>query len=104
MDFLERAGMVHLNKTPKCTGLYPRHSSNSATVLDYVSVGKEDFYLVKSMFVDENSTLGGTSDHVFIITSLGINYASGPSVTTKTRLATHWKICETSDWKKFQEA
>ena len=88
MDFLDRSGMVHLNGTSKCTGLYTRHCSNSSTVLDYVYVRKEDLPLVKSVFVDENSTLGGNSDHVFLITTLELVYSSGPSATTKTRQAT----------------
>ena len=58
MDFLDRSGMVHLNGTSKCTGLYTRHCSNSSTILDYVSVRKEDLPLVKLVFVDENSLLG----------------------------------------------
>ena len=103
MSFLERAGMLHLNGTNKCTGLYTRHSGNSLTVLDYVSVRKEDLPMVKSMFFDENSTLGGNSDHVFVITTLEQNYSAGPAVTTKTRLATRWNIEEATDWVKFQQ-
>ena len=104
MDFLDRSGMVHLNGTSKCTGLYTRHSSNSSTVLDYVSVRKEDLPLVKSVFVDENSSLGGNSDHVFLITTLELVYTSGPSATTKTRQATKWDMDEQTYWNKFQDA
>ena len=104
MDFLERSGMIHLNGTSKCTGLYTRHSSNSSTVLDYVSVRKEDLPLVKSVFVDENSSLGGNSDHVFLITTLEIVYTSGPSATTKTRQAIKWDMDKQTNWNKFQDA
>ena len=55
-----------------------------------------------SMFIDENSTLGGNSDHVFVITTLEQTYSSGPAPTTKTRLATRWNMEETTDWGKFQ--
>ena len=104
MDFLERSGMLHLNGTEKCTGLYTRHSSNSSTVLDYVAVRKEDLPLVKSVFVDENSLLGGNSDHVFLITTLELVYTSGPSATTKSRQATRWNVDEQTNWDKFQES
>ena len=103
MDFLNNAGMVHVNGTEKCTGLYTRHSSNSSTVLDYVSVGKDDLDLVKSMFIDENSVLGGNSDHVYVITTLEEAYVAGIAPTTKSRLATKWKIEEVTDWTRFKE-
>ena len=103
MNFLERTGMIHLNGTAKCTGLYTRHSSNSATVLDYVAVRKEDLPMVKSMFIDENSTLGGNSDHVYVITTLEQTYSAGPAATTKTRLATRWNMDEATDWEKFRQ-
>ena len=103
MDFLDRNRMLHLNGTEKCTGLYTRHSSNSATVLDYVSVSKEDLPIVKSVFVDENSVLGGNSDHVFVVTTLEQSYSAGPTPTTKTRQAIKWDIKEDTDWAKFRQ-
>ena len=103
MDFLDKTGMIHLNGTSKCTGLYTRHSSKSSTVLDYVSVSKEDLPMVKSVFVDENSLLGGNSDHVYVITTLEYVYSSGPARTTKTRSATKWDMNEETDWTRFRE-
>ena len=103
MDFLDRTRMMHVNGTAKCSGLFTRHSSNSSTVLDYVSVSKEDLPMVRSMLVDENSVLGGNSDHVFVVTTLEQAYSSGPSPTTKTRQATKWDIKEGTDWTKFKE-
>ena len=102
LDFLDRTGMVHLNGTPKCTGLFTRHSSNSSTVLDYVSVSKDDLPMIRSVFIDENSILGGNSDHVFVITTLEYAYTSGPAPTTKTRLATKWDMDEMTDWALFK--
>ena len=60
--------------------------------------------MVKSMFIDENSTLGGNSDHVFVITTLEQTYSSGPAPTTKTRLASRWNMEESTDWGKFKQS
>ena len=102
IDFLDRASMMHVNGTEKCMGLYTRHCSNSSTVLDYVSVNKEDFPLVRSMFVDENSVLGGNSDHVYVITTMEQVYSAGAAPASKTRKATKWNLEETTDWTKFK--
>ena len=102
LDFLDRTSMVHLNATSKCTGLFTRHSSNSSTVLDYVSGSKDDLPMIRPVFIDENSILGGNSDHVFVITTLEHTYTSGPSPTTKTRRATKWNMDETTDWALFR--
>ena len=59
--------------------------------------------MVRSMFVDENSVLGGNSDHVFVVTTLEQVYLSGPLPTTKNKTCTKWDIKEVTDWTRFKQ-
>ena len=104
MSFLSRRSMVHLNGTKVCSGLFTRHSSNSASALDFSCVFQQDVDMVKKMFVDEKGIFGGHSDHVFIVTDLEIEYSPAAAPTSKTRNATKWKFDKETDWVKVGEA
>ena len=102
LSFLRSNEMNHLNGTKVCTGLFSRHSKKSTTLLDYVCTFKKDLPMVKSVFVDEKGVLGGHSDHVYIITSLHVNFVSSESPTSKSRIATKWKLEEQVNWDDFR--
>ena len=102
LSFLRSNGMIHLNGTKVCTGLFSRHGKKSATLLDYVCTFKRDLPMVKSVFVDEEGVLGGHSDHVYVMTILHINFLSSESPTTKSRVATKWKLDEQVNWDGFR--
>lgn len=101
--FLRSSGMNHLNGTRVCRGLFSRHGKKSSTLLDYVCTLKKDIPMVKSVFVDERGVLGGHSDHVFVITTLHIDFYSTSTPTTKSRLATKWKLEQPIDWEKYKK-
>ena len=103
LSFLRSSDMKHLNGTRACTGLFSRHGTKSSTLLDYVCSLERDVSIVKSVFVDEKGEFGGHSDHVYVITTLNINFHSSPSPTTKSRLATKWKLEKPVDWEKFRD-
>ena len=103
LAFLDRTEMMHMNGEDVCSGLFTRHDSRSATVLDYVCVGREDQRRIKRMFVDEKSVLGGNSDHVYIITTLDAGYESGGAVSKGVVSTPRWNITEETDWEKFKE-
>ena len=101
-SFLERRKMMHVNGTSACTGVFTRHNSKSSSALDFVCVFEENINMIKRMVIDEKGTFGGSSDHVFIVSDLEIDYVpTASSPTSKSRRATKWMFEEDTDWKKF---
>ena len=98
--FLERTGMTHINGEPVCTGLFTRHCEAASTVLDYVCVSNKDVKRVKSLFIDEFGSLGGPSDHVYVVSKLEVG-----GVENKVQKArkTSWSIEQDTDWSGYRE-
>ena len=103
ISFLDSSNMKHLNGMRVCTGLFSRHGKKSSTLLDYVCALEKDIPIVKAVFVDEKGVLGGNSDHVYVVTTLNINFHSSSSPTTKSRLATKWRLEKPIDWGNFKK-
>ena len=102
LAFLDNTEMMHMNGEDCCSGMFTRHDKRSATVLDYVCVSKEDQGRVKRVFIDENSVLGGNSDHVYVITSLETGYESGAIEQKGEACVPRWNITEGTDWQQFK--
>ena len=101
--FLERTRMTNMNGEAVCTGLFTRHCESAATVLDYVCVGHEDVKRVKSMFIDEFGSLGGNSDHVYVINKLEVGGVTFVERKVQTTRKTSWAIDEDTDWDGYRE-
>jgi hypothetical protein len=80
--------------------MFTRHSKNSATILDYVVVSAEDEKAVKRLFIDEAGVLGGSSDHVFMITSLDTGYGAMPPIVKAPKTTPTWLM--DGDWDKYK--
>ena len=101
MGFLSRMKMVHLNGQKGCAGLFTRHCDAASTVLDYVCIGEEDIKMSKNMFVDEFGTLGGHSDHVYVINVLEIG-GEKPLLKPLVKVKPSWDIGEHTDWEEYR--
>ena len=103
INFLKSNGMMFLNGTDRCTGVFSRHGHNSATLLDYVCVAREDQHLIKKVVVDEFGILGGSSDHVFVISTLDMGYGEVEPTSKLVSSRTAWDIGVKTNWEEFRK-
>jgi hypothetical protein len=71
-------------------------------VIDYVVVGTETLHQVKSMEIDEDGKLGGSSDHNMIVTRLADSFEK---VVRKPFLekVPGFDISDDTDWSGYSE-
>ena len=101
VSFLERNEMFHLNGSTKTTGVWTRHSADSSSVLDYVLMEEQHKSSFKKMHIDEKGSLGGGSDHVWIILDILDEYVkTKPGKREKREV---WKIDSTKNWGNFKK-
>ena len=103
LSFLESSNMKLLNGTACCSGTFSRHGHNSATLLDYVSVTKEDQKLVKKVIVDEYGVYGGASDHVYVIATVDVGAGVELPGRNKAEQGTVWDFSGKTDWEGFRD-
>ena len=103
INFLKANDMKFLNGSACCTGVFSRHGHNSATLLDYVCVAKEDQHLVKKVVVDEFGIHGGSSNHVFVISTVGMGYGEVEPPTKLVCSRTSWNMGVETDWEGFRK-
>ena len=103
INFLQRKGMVHMNGSKVCSGLFTRHDARSSTVLDYVATHVDDLHRVTKLFVDEFGQLGGDSDHVFLITHLELGVEVEEPLIKVMKGSPGWEISEDTDWQEYKE-
>ena len=101
--FLERTGMKHINGEAVCTGLFTRHCGSASTVLDYVCVASEDVKRVKSLFIDEFGSMGGHSDHVYIVSKLEVGGVTCVENRVQSVKKSAWAIDEDTDWETYRD-
>ena len=112
LDFCAVNSLVHLNgavRTPGdwatriSSGLWTRHAATygSSTVLDYSLVSKEHMDSVLSFHVDQNGSMGGSSDHNFTITRLADHFVKVDRGARRNRKP-GWNIREDQDWSEYR--
>ena len=110
LDFLNRNQLVHLNgatryprdwSTRVSSGLWSRHGRGS-TVLDYGVLSKEHLSSVISFKVDSDGSMGGDTDHVFIITQLTDRFGESQKQLQCVKRP-RWDVDESTDWSEFQQ-
>ena len=103
LNFLQRAGMEHINGTKVCSGLFTRQDARSSTVLDFVATHTEDVHRVTRLFIDEFGTLGGNSDHVFMISHIEAGVECEEPLVKVTKGSPGWNICAETDWQEYKD-
>jgi hypothetical protein len=113
IDFLKINGLVHINaacripgdwSTRIANGLWTRHAPGDgpSTVLDFSVVSAEHLSSVDSLDIDQNGSLGGSSDHNIMITRLADRFVQAVRrVNVTPRPA--WNIKEYQDWSGFRD-
>ena len=71
-------------------------------VLDYVCMDKEDVWKVRNHFIDEDGVLGGSSDHVMMITTLEVVRGNALTKAKVVKSKERWDFDEGSDWGGFK--
>ena len=103
ITFLKANDMKFLNGSACCSGVFTRHGRNSATLLDYVCVEKENAHLVKKVMIDEFGIYGGGSDHVYVISTVAMGYKGVEVAKQEACKKTTWNFNQGTDWERFRE-
>ena len=78
-------------------------TESSSTVLDYVCVSNDDVKRVKSLFIDEFGSLGGHSDHVYVVSKLEVGGVTCVENKVQKARKTSWAIEQDTDWSGYRE-
>ena len=103
LNFLDIGSFRHINGDHSLTtGKWTRQRGLSKSILDYAVISSEHMRTVQHLLIDSNGSLGGGSDHNFLILTLN-------DMLTKTRRLLKlqptkviWNSFENVDWEPFK--
>ena len=105
LKFLKETQSMHVNgNTDLTTGLWTRHRAGISTVIDYAVVPIDQVGSVKSLFVDDEGSLGGSSDHNWLELVLVDSFVRLKRIRNNSVKKERWAITSVLDWTAFTAA
>ena len=110
LNFVTNTDSVNVNglcrvtgdwNTRVCNGLWTRQRGGSSSVIDYALISREHANSVVSMLVDDTGSLGGGSDHNWILLNIADKFVIRKRRTIPVTRKEKWNITEDQDWSKF---
>ena len=90
LNFITNTDSVNINSMCKmpgnwdtrvCEGLWTRQRGGFSSVIDYALISREHTNTVVSMFIDDKGSLGGGSDHNWIVLDVADRFVAKKRVT-----------------------
>ena len=111
LNFITNTDSVNINSmcrlpgnwnTRVCEGLWTRQRGGFSSVIDYALISREHTNTVVSMFIDDKGSLGGGSDHNWILLDITDRFVARKRVTNLAFKKDRWNITEDQDWSAFK--
>ena len=102
LDFLAVTDSKHVNGVKRLTtGLWTRQRGGHSSVIDYAVISAEHMETAVSLYIDDSGTLGGGSDHNWLILDVSDSFVK---LKRKSHIAvkkSRWNISDNQDWSGF---
>ena len=109
LEFLMNNNLTHINGAPSkdgasqiCKGLWSRQRGPSRSIIDFSVLSSEHMNSVLSMFIDDNGTYGGGSDHNWSEIVLEDKIAHFVKVDSRAKRKKVWNIKDDQNWTAFK--
>ena len=111
LNFITNTDSVNVNSmcrvqgdwnTRVCEGLWTRQRGGHSSIIDYALISREHMNTVTSMLIDDKGSLGGGSDHNWIILELSDRFIRKKRKAITEVKKDRWNISEDQDWSAYQ--
>ena len=105
LKFLKDTDHMHVNGAADlATGLWTRHGTGVSSVLDYAVVPLDHIGSVKSLFIDDTGSWGGSSDHNWLELVMTDSFVRLKRVQRNQLKKNKWNITSNQSWADFKTA
>ena len=111
LNFIANTDSVNVNamcrvpgdwSTRVCDGLWTRQRGGISSIIDYALISREHASTVMSMYVDDRGSLGGGSDHNWIMFNIADRFTTKKRLTSIAVKKDRWDISENQDWSLYR--
>ena len=111
LNFIANTDSVNVNamcrvpgdwNTRVCDGLWTRQRGGISSIIDYALISREHASTVMSMYVDDRGSLGGGSDHNWIMFNIADRFTTKKRLTSIAVKKDRWDISENQDWSLYR--
>ena len=103
LNFLNIGSFRHINgDNSLTTGKWTRQRGLSKSILDYAVISSEHMRTVQHLLIDSNGSLGGGSDHNFLVLTLSDMLAKTRRLLKLQPTKVVWNSFENIDWEPFK--
>ena len=104
LNFLRNGSFIHINGVNNLTtGIWTRQRGTSKSVLDFAVISSEHLSTVNDLLVDDQGTLGGGSDHNFLILTLNDNFVKKKLLPRIPSNKKSWNKMDDVNWESFKD-